>query len=279
MHACLCEMIAQSGYRVAISGTAADELITGYYDHFNLHLYEMRDHPEFDQRLREWQDGPGRFVRNPHLKNPQLYINNPGFRDHIYLNNNVFAGFLTVDFTEAFTEEHFCDSPLRNRMMNELFHEAVPVTLHEEDHNAMHYSIENRSPYLDSRLFDFAYSIPAEHLIRDGYGKYILRAATRGVLNDQVRLDKQKKGFNASFHSLLNLDRPESREFLLDRGAIFDFVRREKIEALLAEDSLTNSYSKFLFSFVSAKIFLSQHMDSSAADASRHGRLELATAR
>ena len=42
VHAFLSEAIAKAGYRVVVSGTGADELFTGYYDHFNLHLYEMR---------------------------------------------------------------------------------------------------------------------------------------------------------------------------------------------------------------------------------------------
>ena len=64
----------------------------------------------------------------------------------------------------------FTDSLLRNRMMNELFHEATPVILHEDDLNSMLYSIENRSPFLDTSLLKFAASIPSEHLIKHGYG-------------------------------------------------------------------------------------------------------------
>ena len=165
---------------------------------------------------------------------------------------------LTCDFREAFFEERFCDSLLRNRMLNELFHEATPVILHEDDLNSMFYSVENRSPYLDSRLFQFSFSIPPEHLIRDGYGKYVLREAVKGILNDKVRLDRQKKGFNASFRALFDPRDPEDRDFLLSEGPIFDLVRRDRIEAMLGEETLSNSFSKFLFNFVSAKLFLEQ---------------------
>ena len=33
--------INENGIKVAFSGTGADELFTGYYDHYNLHLFEM----------------------------------------------------------------------------------------------------------------------------------------------------------------------------------------------------------------------------------------------
>ena len=42
-----------------------------------------------------------------------------------------------------------------------------------EDLNSMHYSIENRSPYLDTNLFNLCFSIPANLLIQKGYGKNI----------------------------------------------------------------------------------------------------------
>ena len=38
-------------------------------------------------------------------------------------------------------------------MLNEIFHEITPITLHHEDLNCMYNSIENRSPFLDKELF------------------------------------------------------------------------------------------------------------------------------
>lgn len=258
VHSFLSEAISKAGFRVALSGTGADELLTGYYDHFNLHLYEMERRPEYAACLRGWKEKVEPHVRNPHLRNPELYSGNPGFRDHIYLNNGEFAQFLKTDFWEEFTEEVYSENLLRNRMLNELFHEVVPPILHEDDLNSMFYSVENRSPYLDRRFFEFAYSVPSEYLIRDGRGKHLLREAMKGILNEPVRLDPHKKGFNASIHSLLDSSARE-REYLLDDSGIFDFFDRPKMEKLLHEDHLPNSYSKFLFCFLNAKIFLEIH--------------------
>ncbi len=257
VHSLLSEQIHGHGYKVAFSGTAADELFTGYYDHFNLHLYEMRHHPDYQQYLKDWQNHTGTYVRNPYLKDPELYLKNPKERRHLYLNNDEFQQFLKVDFKEEFAESEYHHSLLRNRMLNELFHEGTRPILHEDDLNSMMYSVENRSPYLDTRLFDFAYSIPPEYLIKDGYGKYVLRQALDGILNDQVRLDRRKKGFNASIQSIINFDDPKDRAFILGDGPIYDAVKREKIEAILnGKEPLQNSYSKFLFSFINAKIFM-----------------------
>ncbi|WP_416897448.1 MAG: asparagine synthase (glutamine-hydrolyzing) [Minwuia sp.] len=258
VHAMLSEAMRERGFKVAVSGTGADELVSGYYDHFNLHLHAMKGHPDRAQRIDDWRTHLGPIVRNPHLRDPLLYDRDPAFRGHIYLNADVFSDYLTEPFAEPFTEEPLSDDLMRNRMLNELCHEAVPIILREDDLNSMKNSIENRSPYLDRALCDFAYSIPPEHLIRDGYAKAPLRAAAKGILNDKVRLDRHKKGFNAAFRSLFDLDNPKTRERILDDGPIFDLVRREKIEQAMSMPELPNSFSKFLFSFVSAKLFMEQ---------------------
>lgn len=260
IHSFLSEAIARQGYRVVFSGTSADELFTGYYDHFNLHLYEMRNHPDYNQYLQDWRKNTGRFVRNPYLQNPELYFLNQDIRDHIYLNSDEFAAYLKFPYSEPFTEKHYCDSLLRNRMLNELLHEVTPVILHEDDLNSMMYSIENRSPYLDSRMFSFAFSIPAGHLIQNGYGKYVLREAVKGILNDQVRLDRRKKGFNASINSIVDFDDPETRAFLLDDSPIFELVDRDKIAGAMKMNPVPNSYSKFLFNFINTKLFMEMNV-------------------
>ena len=259
VHSMLSEQISECGYRVAVSGTSADELFTGYYDHFNLHLYEMRNHSEFKQYLKDWQEHTGNFVRNPYLKNPQLYFDDQSIRAHNHLNSSEFASFLTEDYSIEITESSYTDSLLRNRMLNELFHEATPVILQEDDLNSMKYSIENRSPYLDVNLFDFAYSIPNEHLIQDGYGKYVLREAMNGTLNDQVRLDRRKKGFNASINSLFDFSDKNTCDYFLDSSSvIFDLIDISNIERVININPAPNHYSKFLFNFLNCKIFLEQ---------------------
>ncbi len=257
IHSMLSEEISSQGYRVVASGTAADELFTGYYDHHNFHLHDMRNHPDFGKYLDNWKNNTGKVVRNPYLKNPNIFIENPEFREHIYLNNDIFASYLTEDFEESFEENDFgCDSVLRNRMLNELFHEATPVILQEDDLNSMFYSIENRSPFLDKSLFEFAFSIPTEHLIHDGCAKHVLREAMNGIINDKVRLDRQKRGFNASLNSLVDFEDPETKDLLLSDSPVFDLIKREKIEEAVKQNPLPNSFSKFVFNFINIKMFL-----------------------
>ncbi len=257
VHSFLSEAISNHQRKVAFSGTSADELFTGYYDHYLFHLVEMRGHPDCQARLDEWKRYVLPKTRNPRLQNPDCFLNDPNYREHIYLDSHEFSAFLLEPFEEQFTEKRYSPAPLRNRMLNELFHEATPVILSQDDLNSMKYSIENRSPFLDSRLAEFAFTIPTQLLIRDGYGKYLLRQAMRGVLNDKVRLDRQKKGFNAAIESVFDMPHSRFRENLLDGGPIFEMVDRAKVEKLIQqEETFSNSFSKFIFSLISAKLFL-----------------------
>lgn len=258
-HWLLMESIAQHGYRIAVSGTAADELYSGYYDHHLAYLYEVRNDAALHARsLAAWQEHIKPVVRNPFLSNPKLFIENQNFRDHIYLDAKAFAGYLKQPWSEPFAEAKYTTDLLRNRMANELFHESVPVILHEDDLNAMYYSIENRSPFLDRDLFSFCNSMPTRHLLRDGMAKAVLRDSMRGIVPDPIIDNRRKVGFNAPIFSFLDVKDPQTRAQLLDQSPIFDHVRRDKIEDLLRKPDLPNSESKFLFYFLCSKIFLEE---------------------
>jgi asparagine synthase (glutamine-hydrolysing) len=219
----------------------------------------MKNSNNYNKYLNDWKNTFGKNVRNPYLKNPELYFENPHFRDHIYLNKNEFESLLIPDFSEPFYEEKYSKSLLRNRMLNELFHESIPVILHEDDLNSMLYSIENRSPYLDLNLFNISYSISNEYLIQEGYAKYILRESMKGILNEKVRNDWKKVGFNASINSLLDLRDDDIRKYLLRDWKIYKFVKKHKIEKIINKDPMPNSYSKFLFSFINSCLFLEKN--------------------
>lgn len=260
VHAMLSEAIAASGHKVAISGTGADELFTGYFDHYLMHLAAVHGTEDFAPALAAWQEHVAPVVRNPFLSDPMRFIVDPGFRDHVFLNRDVFRATLRDDvqswWNEPFRETHYTDELLRDRMLNELFHEVVRVILRQDDANSMASSIENRSPFLDTSLFTFAATIPTRLLIRDGYNKAVLREAVSGILDDRVRLSREKRGFNASITSLFDLSSSELREAFLGESRMFDWFERDRIARMLDADAFPNSTKKFLFSFLSAKTFV-----------------------
>ena len=260
VHWLLMKHIGEYGYKISISGTGADELFSGYYDHHALYLLEVANSVQiYKESLANWNRHIKPVIRNPFLQDPNVFLKQPGFRDHIYLDCNKFAQYLKRCWREEFSERQYDESVFRNRMMNELFHESVPVILHEDDLNAMYFSIENRSPYLDKDLFEFSRRIPTKWLIREGYAKAVLREAVRSIAPDEILDCRKKVGFNAPILDLLHIKDPLIRSQLLDKSPIFDHIKREKIETLISKDWLPNSESKFLFYFLCSKIFIENY--------------------
>jgi len=258
LHWLLMENISERGYKISVSGTAADELFSGYYDHHNAYLYEMSkiDKKLYYKSLKLWHRYIKPIVRNPFLKNPGVFIDNPNQRGHIYLDADKFSSYLLNTWSESFKEKKYCCDLLRNRMLNELLEETVPIILHEDDLNAMYFSIENRSPFLDKDLFELSIKIPTRYLIKNGMAKAVLRDAMRGIVPDIILNERRKIGFNASVSSFIDIYDNEQKACVLDNSPIFNIVKKEKIEQLFNKPVLLNSQSKFLFNFINVKLFL-----------------------
>ena len=144
-------------------------------------------------------------------------------------------------------------------MLNELFHESVPVILKEDDLNSMYNSIENRSPFLSKKLVKYALSINNAFYIKNGYSKFILRQALKGVLNSKVRLDRRKIGFNSNINNIVNLDKKFLKSFLNENYYLKQIINLDNLKYFDFDKELSNSDSKFIFSLINIKFFLDNY--------------------
>ncbi|MBU2257906.1 MAG: asparagine synthase C-terminal domain-containing protein, partial [Candidatus Omnitrophica bacterium] len=86
---------------------------------------------------------------------------------------------------------------------------TLPSLLMMGDRACSAFGMENRSPFLDHRIIEFAFSLPEEMKIRDFQTKYILRKAARGIVPDKIIDRRYKKGlttpiahwFSSDLHS------------------------------------------------------------------------------
>jgi asparagine synthase (glutamine-hydrolysing) len=72
---------------------------------------------------------------------------------------------------------------------------GLPELLRYEDRNTMAHSLEGRVPFLDHRLVELLYGLPADLLVRGGMTKVILRDALRDLLPPEVTSRRDKLGF------------------------------------------------------------------------------------
>src|SRR5690606_24341902 len=82
VHWLLLEAISRNSFRVSISGTGADVLFSGYYDHFLAHLFDLRREDMLrDAAHKAWAEHVKPLIRNQQLLDTDLYFK-PG-RDHL----------------------------------------------------------------------------------------------------------------------------------------------------------------------------------------------------
>ena len=259
IHSKISKEASNLGYKVILSGTGADEIFTGYYDHFLLFLNEIKRKNKFKTELDFWKKFIYPNTRNKNLKKFDLFIKNPNFRDHIYFDNLFIKNFSKKKLDIVFKEKKYSKNILKNRMLNELFHESVPVILKEDDLNSMYNSIENRSPFLSKKLVKYALSINNAFYIKNGYSKFILRQALKGVLSSKVRLDRRKIGFNSNINNIVNLDKKFLKSFLNENYYLKQIINLDNIKYFDFDKELSNSDSKFIFSLINIKIFLDNY--------------------
>lgn len=82
------------------------------------------------------------------------------------------------------------------RLMRQQHCGGLVNLLHYGDAISMANSIESRMPFLDHRLVEFAWTLPAEHKIANGVGKQVLRGAMRGIVPESIIDNPIKYGFN-----------------------------------------------------------------------------------
>jgi asparagine synthase (glutamine-hydrolysing) len=251
----LMKKIASSGYKVVVGGVGADEIFSGYYDHHLFYITEAKQNERI-LAMSNWNERIKPFVQNPFLKDPELFIRQKNFREHIYLDSGEYASYLREEWNETFVEIKYHNSLLRNRMLNELLNETVPILMHEEDLNAMNASLENRSPYLDRDLVNFMGSVPTKWMVQNGMAKAVLRESVRGVAPNFIINNPRKIGFNVPIEDMLDLRLKSNRDVIFSDSILFDIIDRTKLREIIQNSNLSNSKSKFIFSFISTKLFL-----------------------
>jgi asparagine synthase (glutamine-hydrolysing) len=256
VHSKISQQASKDGFKVIMSGTGADEIFSGYYDHSLLFLNEIKDKKKFKSEVLSWKKNTKSLIRNEKLQNINLFIKDKKFRDHLYFDQNFISNILRKKIRYKFEEKKYSNNLMSNRLSNELLHETVPAMLDDDDMNSMQFSIENRSPFLSRELANYSMSINNEHRIKNGLSKFILREAMKGILVNKVRLTKRKKGFNASLSTMLKLDYKYILNFLSENDYLKKTIDFNKLSSFFDKNHLSNEMNKMLFSLINVKIFL-----------------------
>jgi asparagine synthase (glutamine-hydrolysing) len=85
------------------------------------------------------------------------------------------------------------DASFQNALLSDVTQHAVEY-LRVDDRASSAFSMECRHPFLDHRIVEFAFSLPATQKIRDGWTKYVMRNAMKGFIPEAIRKNRKKFG-------------------------------------------------------------------------------------
>jgi asparagine synthase (glutamine-hydrolysing) len=195
----LYESVARKGVRVALDGQGADELLAGYKNYFLLVIpwYVVRG--QFHQAWLAFLDQ----LHFGFIASVLLFLRNklpPSLRKImrlVYGYELLFRKYREVKIPRWVPVKPMIrNDNLLNRYLIWHHNLGLENLLYYGDIVAMRNSIENRSPFMDHRLVDFAFSHDDKLKLKDATDKYALRMSSTYQRFRDV-LDRDKIGFSS----------------------------------------------------------------------------------
>lgn len=256
--------LASKFVKVCLQGTGGDELFGGYPWRYYRVFSSLNQNDFFDQYYGFWQ----RLVADEQKQ--QL------FQPDIYSSINIREPREIFERVFTFNDKLRYDSP-ENHIQNSLYFEIktfLPGLLLVGDKLAMANGLEERFPFLDNDLVNFAQQIPVKHKLGNleamktlnenetrksqhrysqfDDGKNVLRKAMRETLPERI-VNRKKQGFSAPDESWYRGENAAYvKELLLGKNiACHEFIQSAYIERIIHEHcELRINHRLLLWSFM-----------------------------
>jgi asparagine synthase (glutamine-hydrolysing) len=227
----------QQGIPVILGGQGGDEALCGYQKYQYFHFWHLlrsgnpKVIPEFAMWLRNGTSTHGALtaatrylpsILRRHFSPAERFCNAE------FLRNTNFSG-----------TKPGATGSIADRQKSDLMYGSIPAFLRHEDRNSMAHSVETRHPFLDYRLVEFAVSCSPNLKLHNGWSKWILRNAMKGVLPDKIRLRKTKLGFDAPDASWISTGLQNGHRDIWNAPNL-------RMERFLDGKNFTNECKKFL---------------------------------
>ncbi|MDQ3918659.1 MAG: asparagine synthase (glutamine-hydrolyzing) [Acidobacteriota bacterium] len=193
---CVMRLAKENGVTVLLDGQGADEMLAGYLPYFNVVANDLFAGMRFfslSALRKDYKALHGRPLAP--LSMSLIRQNVPaGLKRPVkaLLRRNGNGGVGVEPSVPVYPKEFEKVSALRKILWWHTTRQGLAELLRYADRNSMAHSREVRLPFLDHRLVEFVFSLPDSLIIREGWTKWILRRAFRGVVPDAIldRVDK-----------------------------------------------------------------------------------------
>lgn len=245
---------SEDGYKVIIEGTGPDELFAGYPGFFGPHfLFEyffelklLRGYRE----LKKWMENEnysfGWLLKKSILKLLGMFkISNYFYDIKSRYSVNIKMGLAyAVNKTCAINAYKRLSLARTAVKLNDakiyfIKHENFPSYLSFADRNGMMYSVEGRQPFLRRRIVEYSMALEKEWLVKNGFGKYLLRLAFKNDLPSNITWRKKKQGFTIPESKWMTQNRYEIRKTLTESIFLRGYINVEALVGFMDGNCLS----------------------------------------
>jgi asparagine synthase (glutamine-hydrolysing) len=188
----------EGGAKVVISGAAGDEVFAGYYgEYFAPYLRYLAAQLEWGLLARELRANTEINGGWKGALLAALDTVSPGLRERLLRIRSKESEHLRDCYRQprGVSDRGLASPTLAARMLANMGPAKMNYWLRSANKANFAIPIEPRAPFLDYQLLDFAFTLPFEYLIRNGWHKWIVREAMSALLPASVLWRRRKMGF------------------------------------------------------------------------------------
>lgn len=191
---CVMRLARENDVTVLLDGQGADEMLAGYHSYFEeysadlLTSMNLPRYLKWKKNCRELHGYAPRTISRVAKQTVPSVLKRPVQRVMRSLGELPQVERRKPEFPAEFRKL----SSLKKQLWWNTTREGLVELLRYADRNSMAHSREVRLPFLDHRLVEFVFRLPDQLLMRDGWTKWILREAFRGIVPAAItdRIDK-----------------------------------------------------------------------------------------
>lgn len=230
---CVARLTHQAGIKVTLNGQGGDEILSGYWQSYFLHLSELtrrlRPRSLMEHVVGAALPGGNRTMLTQVPVMLSRYRARRGGR-------SILAGRpLSEEKGRALLTEALELDGVGRRVL-EIRTLFLPRLLKWEDRNSMAFSVEGRYPFLDHELIELCLRFTPRALYSRGWTKVPLRRGLVGLLPEAILTRRDKIGFEVPQEKwLAGPLRPALKQWLSEDRPLWGYLDRSRVRQLAEE--------------------------------------------